>query len=288
MPPAPPGDGPMELTMTAMVLSMFLLAQATGVQPANPGAQPGANPVGGSGAPADPAAGLTGISLWDYIKDGGLISYVMIIMSIIALALIIRNAIYLRRSRHIPLDLAQKLDMAMAAGSLDEASRACSGEYADSFLARVMGMAIERVRRSAFGNLELRSAVEDAGAAETERMHRMNDFIGIIAAVGPMLGLLGTVVGMIGAFRTIGTLSGAARSTQLATFMSMALVNTAEGLIVAIPCTIMFAIYRRRIEEIVDDSSRVAERLISHVSAASSSPPARSSPRPSVREVDRA
>jgi biopolymer transport protein ExbB len=169
---------------------------------------------------------LTGVSLWDYIKDGGLVSYIMIALSIVALALIIRNALYLRRARHLPLELAQKLDMAMAAGSLDEASRACSGEHADSFLARVMGMAIERVRRSAFGNLELRSAVEDAGAAETERMHRMNDFIGIIAAVGPMLGLLGTVVGMIGAFRTIGTLTGAARSTQLATFMSMALVNT--------------------------------------------------------------
>lgn len=276
--------------MTAMVLPLLLLAQTTGAQPANPASGPATGPAANSaaaGAPSDPTAGMAGVSLWDYIKDGGLVSYIMIALSIVALALIIRNALYLRRARHLPLELAQKLDMAMAAGSLDEASRACSGEHADSFLARVMGMAIERVRRSAFGNLELRSAVEDAGAAETERMHRMNDFIGIIAAVGPMLGLLGTVVGMIGAFRTIGTLTGAARSTQLATFMSMALVNTAEGLIVAIPCTIMFAIYRRRIEEIVDDSSRVMERLISHISAATPAPAPRQAARPVAREVDR-
>ncbi|MCC6228746.1 MAG: MotA/TolQ/ExbB proton channel family protein [Phycisphaerales bacterium] len=271
--------------MTSMVVSFLMLAQTAGAQPANP-ASAATNPAAGS-PPTDATAGLSGISLWDYIKDGGLISYVMIVMSIIALALIIRNAMYLRRTRHIPLELAQKLDVAMAGGSLDEAARACAGEHADSFLARVMGMAIERVRRSAFGNLELRSSVEDAGAAETERMHRMNDFIGIIAAVGPMLGLLGTVVGMIGAFRTIGTLTGAARSTQLATFMSMALVNTAEGLIVAIPCTIMFAIYRRRIEEIVDDSSRVMERLISHMSAAAPTPAPRQAARPVAREVDR-
>lgn len=265
--------------MTAMVLQWLVVAQTTPASPASPPADPGAAAAGAS----------TGVSLWDYIRDGGALSYVLIALSVVAMALVIRNAIYIRRTRHIPLDLAQKLDMAMAGGSLDEAARACSGEHADSFLARVMGAAIERVRRSAFGNLELRTAVQDAGAAETERMHRMNDYIGIIAAVAPMLGLLGTVVGMIGAFRTIGTLTGAARSTQLATFMSMALVNTAEGLIVAIPCTIMFAVFRRRIEEIVDDSSRVMERLISHISA-SAAPAPRPMPARAVaaREGERA
>jgi biopolymer transport protein ExbB len=99
--------------------------------------------------------------------------------------------------------------------------------------------------------MEFRSAVENTGPTEVDRMHRSTDLIGIIAAVGPMLGLLGTVIGMIGAFRTIGTLSGTQRSNELATFMSMALVNTAEGLVVAIPCTIAFALFRRKIDEMV-------------------------------------
>ena len=82
-----------------------------------------------------------------------------------------------------------------------------------------------------------------------------------IAAVGPMLGLLGTVFGMIGAFQTIGTLEGAARSNKLAEFMSLALINTAEGLMVAIPCTVAFAVFRRRIDRLGADAGVIAEEL---------------------------
>jgi len=68
-----------------------------------------------------------------------------------------------------------------------------------------------------------------------------------------MLGLLGTVIGMIGAFNAIGSLQGAARSTELAKFMSLALVNTAQGLVVAVPCTVAFALFRQRIDRMVTD-----------------------------------
>ena len=110
--------------------------------------------------------------------------------------------------------------------------------------------------------MEFRAAVEEAAQGEADELHRMNDMIGIIAAVGPMLGLLGTTMGMIGAFRTIGALEGAARSNQLATFMSMALVNTAEGLVIAIPCTIAFSLFRRHVDALVQRIGRDLERLI--------------------------
>jgi biopolymer transport protein ExbB len=85
------------------------------------------------------------------------------------------------------------------------------------------------------------------------RLHRLNNGLGVLAAVGPMLGLLGTVIGMIGAFNAIGSLQGAARSTELARFMSLALVNTAQGLVVAVPATVAFALFRQRIDRLVTD-----------------------------------
>ena len=89
----------------------------------------------------------------------------------------------------------------------------------------------------------------------------------IIAAIGPMLGLLGTTIGMIGAFATIGQLEGAARSNELSNFMSLALVTTAEGLLVAIPCTVLYTILRRRVEKLAIDVGDIVESLASLLSA---------------------
>src|SRR5258708_34445329 len=79
--------------------------------------------------------------------------------------------------------------------------------------------------------------------------------------MGPMLGLLGTVFGMIGAFAAIGKFEGAARSHELVKFMSYALVNTAEGLIVAIPCTVAFSLFRRHGDHLVGEIAEQIEAL---------------------------
>lgn len=232
---------------------MLTLAQAAATTPPTPAA---------TAAPADAASQST--TLWQYIQDGGLLGYILIALSVVAVAYMIRNALLLRATRQVPDELVNKLGPLLARGALEEAARACrDGEQSESYLARTVDAAVERVAQSPYGTMELRTAIEDAGSVETERLHRNNDVLATIAAIGPMLGLLGTVIGMIGAFRTIGTMTGAQRSTQLATFMSMALVNTAQGLVVAIPCTIAYALFRRKIDTIVDDASRVLERLVS-------------------------
>jgi biopolymer transport protein ExbB/TolQ len=131
----------------------------------------------------------------------------------------------------------------------------------ECFLTRLVSAALIRAMSTSEDLSDFRASVESVGPAEVDRLHRSTDLLGIIAAVAPMLGLLGTVIGMIGAFRTIGQVVGAQRSTELATFMSMALVNTAEGLVVAIPCTVAFALFRRKIDGMVDWVSKELERL---------------------------
>jgi hypothetical protein len=75
------------------------------------------------------------------------------------------------------------------------------------------------------------------------------------------MGLLGTVFGMIGAFASIGGLKGAERSQELANFMSLALVTTAEGLMVAIPATIAYSMFRRRLDRLASDVAVIADDL---------------------------
>lgn len=206
----------------------------------------------------DAAAKSVTKSLLQYIQDGGIVSYLLVMLSFVAVTLVIRNILIYRRSKQAPEDVFQRLDELLKGGDTEGAMAICNAEENRSFLTRVFGAALQRCARSPFGFLELRSALEESGQREADRLHRFNDSIGIIAAVGPMMGLLGTVIGMIGAFATIGQLEGAARSQGLASYMSVALVCTAEGLIIAIPCTVCFAIFRRHVDHLI---SEIAERI---------------------------
>jgi len=202
--------------------------------------------------------GLPSKSLLEYVHNGGTVSYVLVLVSFVAVTLVIRNMLIYRRSKQAPDEVYSRLAELLKAGDTEGATALCSAPENASFLTRVFGSALARCARSPFGFLELRSALEESGQREADRLHRYNDSIGIIAAVGPMLGLLGTVIGMIGAFQSIGKLEGASRSTELASFMSIALVCTAEGLIIAIPCTVIFSLFRRHVDHLI---SEIAERI---------------------------
>ncbi len=223
---------------------LLTLAQAAGAAPA-----------------ASPSKALPSLSLLDYIQQGGIISYVLVLISFIAVGIMIRNMLLFRRQRLAPPDTVIRLSELLGENDLAGAAAYCNAQANSSFLTRVFSAALQRCARSPFGFLEVRTALEEAGAREADRLHRANDPLGIIAAIGPMLGLLGTVIGMIGAFMTIGTLEGSARSAKLAEFMSLALVNTAEGLIVAIPCTIAFSLFRRRVDALLTDMGELIEDL---------------------------
>jgi biopolymer transport protein ExbB len=204
-------------------------------------------------------------SILQYVQEGGPLSYVLVFLSFVALALMIRNFIIFSRKRLSPPGVMERLSAMLRENDVEGALAYCAAPENNSFLARVFGAALLRCSRSAFGFLELRSALEEAGSREADKLHRSNEGLGILAAIGPMLGLLGTVIGMIGAFQTIGTLEGAARSQQLAVFMAYALVNTAEGLVVAIPCTVAFALFRRHVDHLIGDIATDIEELARHL-----------------------
>lgn len=218
---------------------------------------------------AQAAEGAESSSLLDYVRAGGLIGYVLIVLSLAAVTLMIMHFIQVRRERLMPPEIAAELRRAAGADPLDRISAFCSRPENDCFLTRVVGSAMERCMNSPFGALEIRTALQEAGQPEVDKLYRSTDGIGLIAAIGPMLGLLGTVIGMIGAFATIGKVDGARRSEELAGYMSLALVTTALGLIVAIPCTAAYTLFRRRIERHVDEASRFTEHFAARIEARS-------------------
>jgi biopolymer transport protein ExbB len=114
---------------------------------------------------------------------------------------------------------------------------------------------------------DLRSDLEGAGRMVAHRLERYLAALATIASAAPLLGLLGTVIGMIeifGAQAPAGG-SGAGNPAQLAHGISVALYNTAFGLIVAIPALIFWRYFRARVDGYLLGLELAAERFARHL-----------------------
>lgn len=212
-----------------------------------------------------PAAEEPSKSLLDHVISGGPIGFAIIMISFVLLGLIVFHLIQIRASKMAPPAIIGALDRLLASGDIKGATAYCQDPENDCFLTRVFGSALTRCARSPFGFLELRSALEEAGQEHVSRYYRAVDGIGLIAAVAPMLGLLGTVVGMVGAFETISTTEGFAKPDELAGSISVALITTVLGLIVAIPATAVFTFFRNRIDSLASHVAEVTEDVSTHL-----------------------
>jgi biopolymer transport protein ExbB len=113
--------------------------------------------------------------------------------------------------------------------------------------------------------LDLRASMEETGRRVAHRMEKYLSALATIASAAPLLGLLGTVIGMIEIFGSQGASSGGANPAQLAQGISMALYNTAFGLIVAIPTLIFWRYFRGRVDEYLLTLELSSERLARHL-----------------------
>lgn len=114
---------------------------------------------------------------------------------------------------------------------------------------------------------ELRSSMESAGRLVAHRLERSLNALATIASAAPLMGLFGTVVGMIEIFGSQGSAGGATggNPAQLAQGISIALYNTAFGLIVAIPSLIFWRYFRARVDAYLLILELASERLARHL-----------------------
>jgi biopolymer transport protein ExbB len=127
----------------------------------------------------------------------------------------------------------------------------------------------------------LRQVLETAGRRALHTLERYLSALGTIASMAPLLGLLGTVVGMIEIFGAQGDAVGSANPTQLAHGISVALYNTAFGLIVAVPSLLAYRYFKARIDGYALQMEEACERVLPHLLRLSQGP-AMPAPTPSA------
>ena len=110
---------------------------------------------------------------------------------------------------------------------------------------------------------DLRASMENAGRQVAHSLEKHLVALGTIASAAPLLGLLGTVIGMIDIFGS--QAPGTNNPAQLAQGISMALYNTAFGLLVAIPALMFWRYFKGKVDGYLLELETTSEQFLRHL-----------------------
>ena len=197
------------------------------------------------------------ISWFETIMQGGVIGFVIIGLSIAALALTIEHFMTIKRDALVPPELLGHLESLFEDEEYEEAMTLC--ESAPNFLTNVIAAGLPRIGQP---YEQIEAAMQEAGEQEAVKLHQKISYLSLIGNISPMLGLFGTVMGMIVAFNVIAKSQGAPSPADLANGIQIALVTTFLGLLVAIPTVSAYFYFRNKVIRIVMEVGQIAEELM--------------------------
>jgi biopolymer transport protein ExbB len=194
-------------------------------------------------------------SVFSIIEAAGWPIWPLILCSVIALAIIGERLWSLRRGVVIPRNLLERvLQEYRQNGVTPEMVNRIA---ADSPLGQILAAGLRNV---ASPPDVMKEAIEESGRAVALELERFLTTLGTIAAIGPLLGLFGTVIGMIEIFGSQAPSGG--NPLVLAHGISIALYNTAFGLVVAIPSMVFYRYFRAKVDALLVDMELQAIKLV--------------------------
>ena len=197
------------------------------------------------------------------IQAAGWPIWPLILCSIVALALIFERFFQLRADKIMPPKTLEQALEASRRGIPNEETILLLEKKGILGPVLASGLRCLQKKHSA-SNEDIRANMEMAGRLAGRQLERYLTALGTIASAAPLLGLLGTVIGMIEIFAA--QTAGTSQPAQLAYGISVALYNTAFGLIVAIPALIFWRYFRSLVDNMLLSMEVASEQFARHLS----------------------
>jgi len=200
--------------------------------------------------------------VFSIIQAAGWPIWPLIFCSVVALTLVIERLSSLRQTKVAPPRLLEEVVSVTRASlpSADVVNKLSENSVLGTVLASGVRAVIAEPRTS---EQALRGVFESAGRVAVHRLERYLNTLGTIASAAPLLGLMGTVIGMIEIFGSQAPTGG--NPAMLAHGISIALYNTALGLIIAIPSLMFYRYFRGLVDAYTLDMEQAADRLVPHL-----------------------
>jgi biopolymer transport protein ExbB len=193
--------------------------------------------------------------VWSIIQAAGWPIWPLVFASVVALSLIFERLWSLRQSVVAPPGM---VDRVLAEYKRDGVTPDLLSKTAHQGpLGRVLAAGLANVKSP---RPVMKEAIEEVGRIVSHDLARFLTTLGTIAAMSPLLGLFGTVIGMIEIFGS--QTAAGSNPIQLAHGISVALYNTALGLIVAIPSMIFYRHFRATVDDLTVEMEQQAIKLV--------------------------
>ena len=202
-------------------------------------------------APAPAAAS----SLLEMIASGGPSMVVLGLVSVAAVALVIYHFQYVTAKKLTPPDFVENLLFLLEKKEYEKAVAICRQQ--ENMISAIALKGLQKISR---GKVVIEQAIQYEGKKRLEKMWQNLSYLGDLAVVAPMLGLLGTIFGMIDAFNFFK--AGTVHPGVLTQGLAKAMVNTAAGLIIAVPCLMFYSYFRGKLSTITSNAESAASEII--------------------------
>ena len=202
----------------------------------------------------------TAKGLFETVSSGGVIGWIIFFLGLIGLVMVVLRVVFLQRAGASTDKILDAVSGHVKRGDRNAALEVLKRKKGST--ARVVSATIRNLDRD---REHVEDIVSESILHENAHLNRFGALIIVIAAVSPLLGLLGTVTGMIATFDVI-TEFGTGDPKLLSGGISIALVTTELGLIVAIPMLLFGNLLSGWAERIKDEMEQAALRVINQFS----------------------
>jgi biopolymer transport protein ExbB len=193
----------------------------------------------------------------EIIKAAGWPIYPLIFASILSLAIIVERLWTLRNDIIAPANLLSEVKRWLAGGGVTKETIEKLAEH--SLLGQIFAAALQNADSS---REVIKESIEESGRAVAHQLEKHLSMLGTIATVSPLLGLLGTVIGMVELFGAFNASGSGHDVAQFAKGISVALYNTAGGIVVAVPSMIFYRYFRAKVDGLIVEMEQQAIRLV--------------------------
>jgi biopolymer transport protein ExbB len=177
---------------------------------------------------------------------GVLFYLVLFVFSLVAATVTVERLFNLRLRNVVPSDFATRLREMTRRGQDSRENLQALAAGSDTPIGRVLKAAVFRAGRPW---TEVEKGMDDEMAWEMAALRGRHRALSVVGSVAPLVGLLGTVIGMIFAFMVTSQDTAAGRqAAELGKGIYLALLTTAAGLTIAIPCLLFAARFNAKVE----------------------------------------
>jgi biopolymer transport protein ExbB len=237
-------------------------AAAQQAQDENPVAQPVDAPApaaaGAAQPPPDEAPPKQQNLLYFFFNAlGWRYTIAFLLISFTFVAFLVMNILGLRRDAVCPKHLAEAFEANLNEKRFQEAFDLAKND--DSMLGQMLAAGMQNLQQGYDKSLE---AMGQVGEDENMKLEHRLSFLSLVGSIAPMVGLLGTVDGMVQSFMVIAASDTQPKPSKLAEGISMALITTLVGLVLAIPAIIAFNMLKNRLSRLVMETGQLASNLM--------------------------